>query len=359
MSRNTISVPASILMYSTFAVILTIGMREIAPILTTIFFSIFTALIFTPIVRWLKRKGVPSGLSVLIVILLFVSISAILGVVVVGAAIQFGNQIPLYQDQLIKFMDSLTRYIPSYEGLSVKSIFRSAVSITVSLMVSIINGIVNAGTTAGIVIVTTAFLLIDVANIPEKNDHGTEKQSELQLKMSRFSKNLLGFIVIRTETNLITATGVTILLLIGGINFAILWGAVIFLLSYVPYVGLVLASIPPTMLALFQYGPIGALAVLVVISLVNLLAEDFIFPSLAGKGLKLSPAILFLTLLYWNYVLGSAGVLLSVPLTMVLKIILESFDETKWIARLIGPTDDKEEYEVSGDQGEENVNSGG
>ena len=63
----------------------------------------------------------------------------------------------------------------------------------------------------------------------------------------------------------------------------------------------------------------------------------------AGKGLKLSPAFLFLALIYWNYVLGTAGVLLSVPLTMVLKIILESFEETKWLARLMGPTGDVEE----------------
>ena len=72
MNINSSSVPARVLFYSTFAVILTVGMREIAPILTTIFFSIFAALIFIPLVRWLKHKGIPSGLSVLLVILLFV-----------------------------------------------------------------------------------------------------------------------------------------------------------------------------------------------------------------------------------------------------------------------------------------------
>lgn len=93
------------------------------------------------------------------------------------------------------------------------------------------------------------------------------------------------------------------------------------------------------MLALFKYGPVGALAVIVVIMIVDMVAENVVFPALAGKGLKLSPGILFLSLIYWNYVLGAAGVLLSIPLTVVLKIVFESFDETKWLAKLMGPTE--------------------
>jgi predicted PurR-regulated permease PerM len=267
----------------------------------------------------------------------------VLGVIVLGAAIQFGNQIPVYQGRLIEFVNSLAQYIPSYKGFSVQSTLGSVVSITVSLMVSIINGLVDTGTTAGIIIITAAFLLIDAVNIPEKVNRETEKQSELQLRMKKFGRNILNFIVIRTETSLVTAVGITIFLLIGKIEFAILWGVVIFLLSYIPYIGLVLASIPPAILALFQYGPAGALAVLAIIMIVNVFSENLVFPSLAGKGLSLSPAILFLTLLYWNYVLGRAGVLLSVPLTMFVKLILESFEETRWIARLMGPVEDLED----------------
>lgn len=140
MNVNNSSIPAKILLYSTAAVILTIGMREIAPILTTIFFSIFAALIFTPFVHWLKRKRVPDALSILIVILLFTFIVVILGVVVVRAAIQFGSQIPSYQIQLTAFVDSFAKHIPSYEGFSVQSIVRGIVTITIFLMVSIVNG---------------------------------------------------------------------------------------------------------------------------------------------------------------------------------------------------------------------------
>ncbi len=317
-------------------------MREIASILITVFFSVFTALIFTPLVRRLKQIGIPGGLSVILVILLFTLIVLVLGVIVVRTAMQFGSQIPVYQAQLTEFMDSFTKYIPSYEGFSVQSILHSIVSITVSLMANIVNGIVNAGTTAGIVIVTAAFLLIDAANAPEKVDSEIGKQSELRLRLSKFSKKLVKFIVIRAEINLITGIAIAFLLFIGGIDYAILWGVLIFLLSYIPYIGLVIASIPPIMLALFKYGPLGALAVILIIVIVDALAENVLFPSLMGKGLQLSPAFLFLALLYWNFVFGLGGVLLSIPLTIVLKIILESFEETKWLARLMGPIEDAE-----------------
>lgn len=341
-NSNDHSVPAKILLYSTAAVILTIGMREIASILTVVFFSVFTALIFTPIVRWLKQKGVPGVLSVILVILLFTLVILVLGVIVVKAALQFGSQIPVYQVQLTELVNNFTKYVPSYEGFSVQSILRSIVSVTISLMANIVNEIVNAGTTAGIIIVTAAFLLIDAANAPEKVDLEIGKQSELRVRMSEFSKKLVKFIVIRAEINLITGTLIAFLLFIGGIDYAILWGVLIFLLSYIPYIGLVIASVPPIMLALFKYGPLGALAVILIIVIVDALTENVLFPSLMGKGLQLSPAFLFLALLYWNYVFGLGGVLLSIPLTIVLKIILESFEETKWLARLMGPVEDTE-----------------
>ncbi len=343
MKMNNSSVPARILVYSTFAVILTIGMKEISSILTTIFFSIFVALIFTPLVRWFKRKGIPGVLSVLLVILLLTLIISVLAVVVVGAAVQIGNQLPNYQSRLIEILEELSPHLPSTEELSLQSIIRSIASVAISLTVSILNGLINAGTTVGIIIVTAAFLLLGDAGDQEK----AEEQPILKSRLNKFGKGLVEFIVIRTEVNLVTAIGITVILLIGGIDFAIFWGIMAFFLGYIPYIGLALTAIPPAVFGLLQYGIVGSLAVIIAISIVNALTENVIFPSLAGRGLKLSPAIVFLSLLYWNYVLGATGMLLSTPLAMVLKIILESFEETKWLARLMGP-------DGNGAEGEEN-----
>lgn len=177
MKINRISVPAEILVYSTFAVILTIGMREISSILTTVFFSIFVALILTPPVRWFNRKGIPGVLSVLLVILLLTLIISLFGAVVVGAAIQIGNQLPNYQSQLAEILDKLSPYLPSTEELSLQSILRGIASLAVSLTVSALNGLINAGTTVGIIIVTAAFLLLGAAGAQEKKQNKRLKNS--------------------------------------------------------------------------------------------------------------------------------------------------------------------------------------
>ena len=197
-------------------------------------------------------------------------------------------------------------------------------------------------------------MLLGAAGAKEKAEQKAEDQSVLESRLRKFGKGLVSFIVIRTEVNLVTAIGITVILLIGGIDFAVFWGILAFFLGYIPYIGLALTTIPPAFFGLVEYGPVGALAVIIAISIINALTENVIFPSMAGKGLKLSPAIVFLSLLYWSYVLGAAGMLLATPLAMILKLILESFEETKWMARLMGPLESEQEGE-NGERKEEGI----
>jgi predicted PurR-regulated permease PerM len=256
------------------------------------------------------------------------------GFLVAGSLLQLSSRIPNYETQLMETLENLSIYLPSV-GFSVESILRDVGAFAFSLTAGILTGVLDAGTTTGLIIITTTFLLLDAAGAPKKVKKEAEKQSLLLSQTTEFGRSLVNYIVIRTETNLIGGIGTAVLLLIGGIDFAILWGFLTFLLGYIPYLGFILAALPPMLLALFEYGIIGALAVLVGISLVNALVENIIFPSLAGKGLKLSPSVVFLSLFYWAYVLGTPGALIAIPLTMVVKMILESFEETRWLAKLM------------------------
>lgn len=334
MNANSHSTPARILLYSTAAVILTIGMQQIATILVPVFFSIFAFLIFAPLIHWLQKKGVPGTVSVGLAILFFITVAMGTGFLVVGSLLQLSSRIPNYETQLMETLENLSIYLPSV-GFSVESILRDVGAFAFSLTAGILTGVLDAGTTTGLIIITTTFLLLDAAGAPKRVQKEAEKQSLLLSQTIEFGRSLVNYIVIRTETNLIGGIGTAVLLLIGGIDFAILWGFLTFLLGYIPYLGFILAAFPPMLLALFEYGVIGALAVLVGISLINALVENILFPSLAGKGLKLSPSVVFLSLFYWAYVLGTPGALIAIPLTMVVKIILESFEETRWLAKLM------------------------
>jgi len=132
----------------------------------------------------------------------------------------------------------------------------------------------------------------------------------------------------------------TIFLLILGVDFALLWGLLAFLLGYIPSVGFWFALIPPFILALFEFGITKALIVLVGYILINGSVQNFLQPKMMGSGLNLSPLVVVISLFFWAWVLGPIGALLAVPMTIIVKeIFLEGFDDTRGLAGLMGSRD--------------------
>jgi predicted PurR-regulated permease PerM len=127
-----------------------------------------------------------------------------------------------------------------------------------------------------------------------------------------------------------------VLLWLIGVEFAFLWGLLAFLLSYIPYIGLVLEAIPAVLLAWIQFGLGPALLVIAGYGILNIVAENVVSPNLMGQGLKLSILTVFLSLILWGWLLGFMGTLLAAPLTVLLKVILDSSDETRWLAIVLG-----------------------
>jgi predicted PurR-regulated permease PerM len=345
-NENTSSVPAKILIYSTAAILLTLGMKELGSILIPIFFSIFFFLIFAPLVHWLDKRGVPGTLSVGLVILFFIIAFVGSAILVAGSIAQLSQMVPNYETQLSNVLDSISRSLPGI-GVSIDSLLRNLASITFNVTSAILTGALNAGSTIAVILITTAFLLLDAAGAPRKVQKEVGDQPALLSQVTEFGRSLVDFIVLRTEVNFLAGVGTAIFLFIGGIEFAILWGFLTFIFGYIPYLGFYLAALPPMLLALFKYGPLGAIAVLAGITIINTVVENILFPSLAGKGLKLSPAIVFLSLFYWGYVLGTSGALIAVPLTMAVKLIFESSRKTRWMAKLMEPSNSKNETEGS------------
>lgn len=341
-SMDNYPLPARILLYSTAVVILTIGMREISGILVPIFFSIFAFLIFAPLVNWFERRNVPGTISIGLVIAFFIIIATSTVLLVAGSLLQLSEQFPDYQTQFLNFIQGFEPYMPVSDQSSFEEILRDIAIFLLGLTAGILTGALNAGTTISLIIITTTFLLLDAAGALRRIQRRAVTQQILILRVIELGKEIVNYILIRTEINLIAGIGTTILLLIGRIDFAILWGFLTFLFGYIPFLGFILAAFPPVLLALFKYGPLGALIILAGVWLINEFVESVVFPSFAGKSLKLSTSIVFLSLLYWSFVLGPPGALIAVPLTMVVKMILESDDNTLWMAEIMESGESKE-----------------
>jgi predicted PurR-regulated permease PerM len=135
---------------------------------------------------------------------------------------------------------------------------------------------------------------------------------------------------LRAIVNLVTAAGITLLLVLLGVDFPLLCGVLTFFLSFVPYVGLVLAVAPAVLLALAEFGLGRAVLVVVAVVVVNRLAENVLSPVLMGRGLDLSPTVVFLSFVFWAWLLGGPGAFLALPLTLFVAVMLGSFPETRW-----------------------------
>lgn len=145
--------------------------------------------------------------------------------------------------------------------------------------------------------------------------------------------------------SLLTGVCIWLLLEILGVQYAILWATLSFLLNYIPNIGSIIAAIPIIVQALLLNGFVVGLEVIIGVVAINMVIGNVLEPRLMGKKLGLSTLVVFLSLLFWGWLLGTVGMLLSVPLTMALKIALEAGATTAKYALLLGDSDNPTEKE--------------
>ena len=151
---------------------------------------------------------------------------------------------------------------------------------------------------------------------------------------------VIGYLGVKTAMSLLTAICIWLLLTIVGVQYAVLWAVLSFLLNYIPNIGSILAAIPIVLQALLLNGFTEGIIVLVSLVVINVLIGNVIEPKIMGKRLGLSILVVFLSLLFWGWLLGTVGMLLSVPLTMALKMGLESNPTTRRYAILLSDTEE-------------------
>jgi predicted PurR-regulated permease PerM len=154
-------------------------------------------------------------------------------------------------------------------------------------------------------------------------------------RLSEFTLEVRRYVGIMTMINLLVAAGNTVLLLVLGVDFALLWGILSFFLGYIPSVGFWLALIPPVLLAWAEQGVATAVIVFVAYVLINGAVQNIMQPRIMGRGLRLSPLVVFVSVVVWTALLGGLGALIAVPMTLIVQKVLAQFDSTRWIADLM------------------------
>ena len=337
--------PASRAIIITAALIIIIaGMKQAASLLVPFLLSIFIAVISFPLMSRLQQSGFSKGLSLTMVMLLVISIGIGLTVLVGSSLTDFSRSLPDYQQKITAEWGQAIVWLQDH-GISVADKLKAIAdpAAAMGLISSILKGFGNVLTNSFLIILTVVFLLMEAAGVTQKiirMREQTKEESDEEDFSQVFVDKLREYMSMKTIISMITGIIIWLAMWLIGLDFPVLWGVLAFMLNFVPNIGSIIAAVPAVMLALVQLGFSSALLVMAVYVATNVLIGSVIEPRYMGKGLGLSTLVVFVSLVFWGWVLGSVGMLLSVPLTITVKLALDCKPETKWLGHLLGPVDD-------------------
>lgn len=320
-------------------VIVVAGLQAAQAVLVPVLLAAFLAIISIPPLTWLHARGLPGWLSLAIVVG-----GGVLAVLVVagliGASVnEFSQKLPEYQERLEErtqeVFDRLkesgigpAEQFEELEGFDAQKLLEFGGTV-LGVVASLFSNVV-------LILLIYVFMLIEAAVLPAKLRAMPGYSSERGARFRQILENVRRYLAIKTQTSILTGVLVTLLLIVLGVDFPLLWGLLAFFFNFVPNIGSIIAAVPAVVVALVQLGPASAAYTATGYVAVNGLIGYVLEPRLMGRGLGLSTLVVFLSLIFWGAVLGPVGMFLSVPLTMIVRIALECTQETRWIAILLG-----------------------
>jgi predicted PurR-regulated permease PerM len=319
-------------------VVIVAGMRAADALLVPFLLSLFIAVIAAAPLFYLKQKGVPGGLAMLIVIALIVIIGLLIGWMIGGSLNDFTANLPKYQERLsgqsVKLVEWLGGFGLQLDQQAIMTIIDPGKAMAMAGQV--IKGLGNVLAQAVLILITVIFMLMEASAFQNKL-HAIADDPEASVeRIDAITSSIKRYMTIKTSTSLLTGVLISLWLWILGVDYPVLWGVVAFLFNYVPNIGSIIAAVPAVLLALVQADPSTALWTMFGYLVVNNLVGNMIEPRFMGSGLGLSPLVVFISLVFWGWVLGPVGMFLSVPLTMTLKIFLDSYESSRRIGLLLG-----------------------
>jgi len=320
-------------------VVVTAGLKAAASIVTLLLVSVFVAVVSAPAVVWLRQKRVPSALAALLVVLAVIGVLTVMGVLVGTSINGFVKAAPAYKARMNTQMAVVFGWLEAH-GVAISGV-KLLESLDPGALMSVVGNVFNAvGTLLGnsvMILLVVTFILLEVPSFPAKFLAAFGSDTGSMERFHVIAVNVERYLAWKTVVSLVTGALAGLWVAVLGLDFPLLWGLLAFLLNYIPTFGSIIAAVPPAVLALVLLGPGDAALVALGYVVINFVMGNLVEPRLMGRSMGLSTLVVFLSLLGWGWVLGLAGMFLAVPLTMALKIVLESSEESRWIAVLMGP----------------------
>lgn len=314
---------------------------------TSLFMPAFLALNLViaaqPLQKFLERSGVPRwGGMIIVLLVLYLLLAALVGMLVWALWIA-AEEIPQYQDKFVELYEQTIAFLGRF-GVSEDQVSSSLTGIDPQAIIGTVQNVAGQLSSAGgqltVLVIALTFLVFDVPGITRRRAVIAKQRPRLADAMGSFTDGVKSYWIVSTVFGLVVAFMDVVALLILGVPLALVWGVLAFVTNYIPNVGFVLGVVPPALFALLTGGPVDALWVVVIYSVVNLVMQSFIQPKFTGDAVGLTPTVTFLSLVFWSSVAGALGAILAVPLTLAVKALLVDADpRMQWFSTFLTTAD--------------------
>lgn len=321
------------------------GLKVAANILVPFLLSSLIAIICHPLVKKIESFKVPKPLAIVGVVLVVVTVAVFMVSLVGKSLLELSQMLPSYLETLRGEINWVVDKLAAFNIVISRELVADYFnpSVAVKLVADTLSSLGDVMVRLFLVIITVVFMLFEASSLPRKIYAALDDPEVKMQQAERFFTSVNNYLAIKTLVSAATGISVTLMLWAVGLDFYLLWGVLAFLLNFIPNIGSIIAAIPAILLAALQFGLAPAGFIGIGYLAINAVMANLIEPRYLGRGLGLSTLVVFLSLVFWGWLLGSVGMLLSVLLTMVIKIGLENSEDGKWIATLLsGDVEEKQ-----------------
>jgi len=319
-----------------FVVVLA-GLKAAQTLIIPFLLALLLAIICTPAVSWLEKRRVPVALAVILVVVVLVGLFSVFGAILGGSVNEFAAFAAENQARFDGLVKSASAWFEARdidpESLDLLNMLQPGRLI--NMLGGVLKNLAAVLSNFFLILLTMIFMLFEAASLPIKVRAAVGPGRFDIENMRHAIVQVQRYLGLKTLTSLATGLLVGLWTAILGLEFAVVWGLLAFLLNYIPSIGSIVAAIPAVLLGLIQGGLGYAILVAVGYVVINVGIGNFVEPWLMGRTLGLSTLVVFLSLVFWGWMWGGVGMLLSVPLTMIMKIFLENTDDLQWVAVML------------------------
>jgi predicted PurR-regulated permease PerM len=338
-NRQGLSPLLSTLLLAASVVIVLAGMKAASNLLSALILAILIATLCLPVQGWLeKRLRFAAAFSITFLLTIAVGIAA--AVFIVIAIVQVIQELPRYAESLEGLFNSV---LTEAERLGVTiedaaALAQQSSAQIIDVVQGALRGVIGTAATIVLIYLFLFYLLLDGKNMARRVRAAIGERDEFVIRFGDFVTGTQRYMIVRTVFGFIIAALQTGLMLLMGVDFALLWGFLSFICNYIPNVGFIIALIPPLVLIFLEQGIVPTVIFVVLYSVINNLIENFVTPRYVSSEVNLSTIVVFASVIFWAFILGPIGAIIGVPFSLFIKTVLleADFSLHGWRALLSG-----------------------